>query len=353
MTPRLRHLAHSVVLLLSCNALLDNDPRHLEPESGGGGASGGTDVVSQGGSEAEGGSPPEGGTGAAGVPSASGGSGPEAGAAGGEACGGLCSLPQAVSACRDGACVISSCQAGFIDENVSAADGCEAGDVAKVGLSLWLMGDRGVTLGENGVGTWTDQSANRVEATQDASGLRPKRVQPAAGPPLIEFDGVDDALALPEGFATFNGTSFFAVVNAFAADTCAGILSFSNGPDVNDIEFGRHQRGLLYYEVVGQFVEGVTDAFEPNRRLLVSIVQATSGATQLRINGVLNASKTINVPSSVVRRQNFVGKDVYSACPQSYKGQLGELILYTRPVSDAERVKIQNYLAAKWNVPVQ
>ena len=144
-----------------------------------------------------------------------------------------------------------------------------------------------------------------------------------------------------------------AVANASAAETCAGILSFSNGPDVDDIEFGRHHTNLLYYEVVGQFVEGATNAFEANRRLLVSIIQSAAGATQLRINGVLNASKTINLPANVTRAQNYLGRDVYTECPQSYKGQLGEVLLFSRAVTDAERLRIQSYLGAKWSVAVQ
>jgi hypothetical protein len=409
-----------VALLISCNALLDNNPRELSSASGGAGTNGaaganGGSATDRGGSAGDSGHAGENSTGSASGASAGGSSGTatggstgttkggssgtatggsggtakggstgpaagEAGAsnggasnggaadggaadagasAGGGAGGGndscptSCALAHAQSACQNGACVITSCQVGFLDENHNAADGCEAGDVPSSGLLLWFMADRGVTVTGELVSDWADQSPNHVHATQSGSAQMPKRVQPAGGPAVLEFDGVDDALKLPSGFAAFNGTTFFAVANAFPAETCAGILSFANGPDVDDIEFGRHHTNLLYYEVVGQFVEGATNAFEANRRLLVSIIQSTAGATQLRINGVLNASKTINVPANIARTQNFLGRDVYSACPQSYKGQLGEVILLNRAVTDAERLRMQTYLGSKWSVAVQ
>ena len=395
----LRRQLLGLAMLVGCNAILDNDPRELVTGSGGdhgisgaapiaGGTAnhpargGSAGALGEGGSTAGGSDGEPGGDAGSGAPGTTGGSadggesasggnpgaagaatggasgsatgGTNGGGSGGSAsCPGGCSLPHAQSACRDGACVITSCQAGFLDTNLDASDGCEAGDVPTSGLLLWFMGDRGLTLAGTSVSDWADQSPNHFHATQTGSAQMPKRVQPATGPAMVDFDGVDDALKLPSGFAAFNGTSFFAVANALPAETCAGILSFSNGPDIDDIEFGRHHTNLLYYEVVGEFVEGVTNAFEANRRLLVSIVQSTSGATQLRINGVVNASKTIKVPGNISRSQNFLGRDVYKECPQSYKGQLGEIILFNRAVSDGERLRIQNYLGGKWSVAVQ
>ena len=185
------------------------------------------------------------------------------------------------SECRDGACAITTCQAGFLDANGTPGDGCEAGDVPKDALTLWFMADRGVSSDQ--VSAWEDQSAAHVTASATTAAAMPQRVAQASGPPMIEFDGADDGLKLPEGFATFNGASFFAVTQAHAAKVCAGILSLSNGNDGDDIEFGRHTTNLLYYEVLGEFVEGADNAFEANKRLLVSVTQDSTGAVELRI----------------------------------------------------------------------
>jgi len=219
------------------------------------------------------------------------------------------------------------------------------------GLLLWFMADAGVSGDQ--VSTWTEQSSAHLKATALSDAAAPKRVAQTSGPPMIQFDGADDGMKLPEGFATFNGITFFAVANAAPADDCAGILSFSNGNDADDIELGRHHTNLLYYEVLGDYVEGNANAFEPNKRLLVSVTQSSTGAVDMRINGVVNTSrKTIPLPKAVVRKQNLLGRDTYTACPQAYKGLLGEIVLFTRGVSSAEYNRIQAYLAAKWAIPV-
>lgn len=330
---------------VACNALLDNEPRYLAKSDAGAGEGGqggalGRDPGGEGGVIA--GNGDEGGD--AGARSPSGG---EAGAA---TCG-ACVLEHATSECRDGSCEVVKCETGFLDKNSKPDDGCEIGDVPNDALLLWFMADRGLSFEGQQVSAWVDQSSAHLTASA-SGGAMPKRVAQTSGPPMIEFDGADDGLKLPSGFSTFNGTTFFAVAEAYSANVCAGILSLSNGDDGDDIEFGRHTTNLLYYEVLGGFVEGAANAFEANKRLLVSITQTSSGAVELRINGVLNASGKIDLPKAVVRTQNFLGRDTYVACPQAFKGLLGEIILFSRGVSGDEYARIQAYLSAKWAIPV-
>ena len=343
-------LALALVGAVACNALLDNEPRHLAPSEGGQSAQGGYGAeAAEGGAQSApiggGATASEGGAGVSAAGAPSGGDG------GGPTCDG-CSLEHATSTCRDGTCEIVKCEPGFLDQNSMPGDGCEAGDVPSGGLLLWFMADQGLSSPGGQVNEWIDQSSAHVKATA-TGGAMPKRVLQASGPPMVEFDGADDGLKMPEGFSAFDGISFFAVVEAYPADVCAGILSLSNGNDADDIELGRHTANLLYYEVLGDYVEGAANAFEANKRLLVSITQTSDGAVELRINGVLNASrKTIPLPKAVVRTQNFVGRDTYVACPQAYKGLLGELALFSRGVSAAEYARIQTYLATKWSIAV-
>ncbi|HET9959570.1 MAG TPA: hypothetical protein VFQ61_33995 [Polyangiaceae bacterium] len=215
---------------------------------------------------------------------------------------------------------------------------------------LWLMADRGVSVQGERVSKVADQSGQGHDASQTNSGQMPRIVASASGPPLLEFDGADDALALPAGFKDFSGAGFFAVVEALPNAGCAGILSFSNGDDRDDVEFGRHTPNLLYYEVLGSFVEGAKNAFEVDRRFLISIVQDNAGNVELRLNRTLTGSGKMLVPAAVSRAQNFVGKDVYDECPTPYHGRLGELILYARGVSGSERQELEDYLATRWGL---
>lgn len=261
-----------------------------------------------------------------------------------------CALPRANAVCVSDRCEIASCQDGFRDANGLHEDGCERGDIAENGLTLWLMADRGVSATGAQVYEWVDQSANRFVASQANLPASPKRVETTSGLAMLEFDGVDDHLQLLSGFSSFNGTAFFAVVEAFLNEGCAGILHFSNGDDGDDVEFGRHTPNLLYYEVVGEFLEGTRDGFASGRRLLVSIVQDLAGVTELRINTAIDAKGTVNLPANVVRNRNFVGKDDYDECPTSFHGRIGEIVFYSRFVDALEEQRVEHYLLSKWSI---
>lgn len=289
--------------------------------------------------------------------SAGGGSGGDTDSSGGLADGGCttaCKLPHAEAACAGAGCVIVQCTIPWRDANGSAGDGCEAGDVPSDGLTLWFMADQGAVVQPDGtVSTWVDQSASGYAATQPVSARRPTWQAQADGPAMLSFDGVDDYFDLPSGFATFNGSSFFAVVEAEPNDKCAGILHFSNGPDANDVEFGRHRTDLLLYEVNGDWIDGTTNAFVVGRRLVVSSVQApATGDVELRIDGVRDRAKTVELPDNVERRTNYVGRNAYTEqpelCSMYFHGRIGELLFYPRGLSNVERARVEAYLHEKW-----
>jgi hypothetical protein len=276
-----------------------------------------------------------------------------------------CELPHALASCSSEGCAVASCVGPWRDENGNADDGCETGDVPVGGLSLWFMADRGVTESDGFVLSWEDQSPNRSAAVPDSPSAMPELESSDEGFPLLHFDGVDDALSLPSGFARFDGTAFFAVVEALPNALCAGLLHFSNDPGLNDVEFGRHNPNRLYYEVGTQPVEGGSGTFEVGRRLLVSIVQVndgvatgdgtpSSGTVQLHIDGRLNAEGSINLPETIERRENFVGRNNYEAnqdvCSMFFHGRIGELLFYQRGVSSDERQRIEAYLQEKWQL---
>lgn len=269
--------------------------------------------------------------------------------AGASACG-ACELPHAESVCAAGACVITRCVGPWLDSNTVAADGCERGEIPEAGLSLWLMADVGVVESDGRVSAWRDQSPNELVATQAAPSRMPERVVTTGGEPMLQFDGLDDALRLPAGFSELQGAGFFAVVEALPNAGCAGLLSLSNGTGVDDVEFGRHTPSLLYYEVFDTFVQGVAEAFVAERRLLVSITQQSDSAVELRIDGIASGSGTVPLPQVVLRQQNYVGRNLYPQCPSSFDGRIGEIVFYARGVSPRERDEIERYLSDKWEL---
>jgi hypothetical protein len=274
------------------------------------------------------------------------------------ACAEACALPHATPDCSDAGCAIRACAGPWRDTNGVAADGCESGDVPRDALGLWFLADDGVVAQLDGsISTWSDRSGNGTDASQPALAQRPALEVRPDGMPMLSFDGTNDSLALPPGFATFDGASFFAVVEALPNPRCAGLLHLSNGPDLDDVEFGRHQTNLLYYEVVDDFINGTTEGFVTDRRLVVSIVQAgpgaeTPGRVELRIDGSLDQVDVVRLPAAVERRVNYLGQNAYTRqpalCSAYFRGRMGEVIFYARGLAADERARVEAYLREKW-----
>lgn len=338
------------MLLFACNALLGNEKDAFLADGSAGAADGTAGAGRESSHAGEGGETSTGGSGGG---SSSGGTTGSGGAGGEDAQGGADSggSPSGGTSGSGGA---STGGAGGTAGSATGGSGMGGSrpDLPLDGMELWFKADEGAWAGGNGsVNRWVDQSPKGQDATQTDANLQPRLVMMPSGPPMVEFDGKGDALRLPNGFARFTGASFFVVAEAFENENCAGILSLSNGDDGDDIEFGRHRTNLLYYEVLNEFVEGTTGAFEVGRRLLGTIVQDGTGRVELRLNGAITGTpKKISLPTATTRTQNFVGKNTYDECPTSFGGRIGELILYSRGLSTAEQERVEAYLEDKWDI---
>lgn len=213
---------------------------------------------------------------------------------------------------------------------------------------LWFAADRGVTESGGLVSKWLDQSGNHHDASQVATSARPLLV-PAAenGLPMLEFDGVDDSLALAQGFQDFSqGLSFFAVAHVLEGSECQSVMQFSNGAEMDDIDFGRYQ-GSIHYEVSEEYVTGPPDAFTVDQTLLVDYVHDAEGLAEVRIDGQFMNSGNLMLPRVTLRAGNFVGRSLYANC-QPLHARIGEILMYARPLSSDDRVKVEQYLGDKW-----
>lgn len=222
--------------------------------------------------------------------------------------------------------------------------------ISKEGLLYWFAGDIGVTQ-EQGVAKWADQSDNGNNAIQLLPELQPKQSQSGQTPlPLLEFDGQDDYLELPELNINWSaGLSLFVVAGSMTHEGCSGYIELSQGPEINDLHFGVHS-DKLQYELVDQTLTAPEGALPVG---VLSLSELHHGGApdmapvELRINGAQAGSTVLPLPAEVLRVSNFLGRTLYGSC-LPFSGAMAELIFYSRRVTPEERAEIEQYLMSKW-----
>lgn len=195
----------------------------------------------------------------------------------------------------------------------------------------------------NGSGTtWTDLSGQNNHGTITNSPTFSSSTK------LFTFDGVNDFVDLPDGFADFsNGITLFFVADfAGTNNSYERLIDLSNGADVDNILFSRNTTTTtLRYDIRdGTNGDGnVTVANGVLDNTVASYAATDDGSTiKLYRNGVLLISSgTTNLPRNVTRTQNFLAKSPWG--DGFLEGKMGVAAVYTRALSEDEIAQNHNY----------
>jgi hypothetical protein len=216
------------------------------------------------------------------------------------------------------------------------------------GLEAWFRVDFGAVATDGVVSAWKDGSSHGRDASQSATNYRPRLVAAAlGGHPAVRFDGVDDFLKLPELDADFSlGLSVFLVYQQDTSANCEGYFEASNGPEIDDLHFGYWQQGLLF-EVGANYANAAGTLAVGTPQVAVA-VQTPAATVGLRSNSMGLLESAVALAPHALREEVFLGRTLYEGC-STFGGSMGELILYSRAVSDQELVAIEGYLQQKWS----
>ena len=229
------------------------------------------------------------------------------------------------------------------------------GAVPGVELALWLRADDGVTVdGAGRVTGWADGSgaATPSDASQALESARPELVESAlGGHPVVRFDGSDDVLALPAGFADLTqGVTMMAVARPSATSRWAALVALDGaGTSYDTVALGRRGSSQdLRYSAGAQAVDG-EDVWEHDVARIVGVVQQPDGTVTLVDRGESIAGGTAELPALVVRDDNTVGGRMLSG-GKLWAGDIAELLVWTRALDDAERAGAEVHLADKYGL---
>jgi hypothetical protein len=238
---------------------------------------------------------------------------------------------------------------GVVTGGNGGSGGSEPSPIPSDGLELWLRAEQGITLRDNAVAVWKDGSLHHRDATQTANNYQPA-VAPnwLGGKPGVGFDGIDDHLTLPALDTDFSkGLSLFIVLERDTSpNSCEGFFEASNGPEIDDLHFG-DWKNSFNFEINETWINDTNYPLLSGAPQVAVALKDPAGDTQLRSNSN-GAGQGSTDPIQVVKRtQVFLARTLYGDCG-SLHGIMGEVLLYSRRVSDQELLDIEAYLQKKW-----
>jgi hypothetical protein len=214
------------------------------------------------------------------------------------------------------------------------------------GLELWFDADE-VTQTNGVVSTWKDRSGYHRDALQPSTMSRPK-LGKLNGKAALVFDGEDDYLridSIPGDFS--KGVSMFVMLQQDVDETpCTAFFEASNGPEIDDVHLGTWQSALLY-EVADKWVNATEHPLVLGAPQLVAAVHRPSLAVDLRRDTNTVADADFPLPQTIVR-EGFIGYTKYNDC-HTLAGTIGEILVYSRGVTDSELIQVESYLNTRWD----
>ena len=222
------------------------------------------------------------------------------------------------------------------------------------GLSLWLRADSGVTAGAgNKVSAWATEGSS-VKATASAAEAQPTLVQNAiGGKPAVHFDGGTQILEANVNIDPAASPEL-TVISVFSSDTDAAsplrkLYGADNG--AYDRTAGLDDRGeAMNYTVFGggSGVIGIMKLAANTPYLTVDSYDQPKKLLNVWINGA-PAKQNQQIDHGDSLDKFYIGGSgtVYH---EPWFGNVAEMLVYHRLLTDDERKKVEDYLAAKYGL---
>jgi hypothetical protein len=214
-----------------------------------------------------------------------------------------------------------------------------------------------VTLNSGAVQTWTSKAGLNTAASQSTANNRPVTTT-VNGKTAVSFDGVNDGL-------DFTGVSrtdeTWIIAAAQTADQSGQRQMLSDGSAGTGMSATK--ASVKFFEVAfGGFTEG-TNRLRPQYSATASTLMGPGVFTCVRsaaaggfvfIDGTQRTGAVSPFASSFSTSNADTMSRIgyYSSTLFQFQGWIGEILCYSRPLSDSERLRVERYLGKKWGITV-
>jgi PKD repeat protein len=207
------------------------------------------------------------------------------------------------------------------------------------GLIGWYNSQNTINNGVS-ISQLTDLSGNNFHLSQANSLKRPNLIGNSLGNfPSIAFDGINDNLKVLYGSSLATNSTIFIITNNLLN---GNTFVYDGG---NSFYSLRNQGNLIYMYVTGGGISyGKTNPY--NYTLFNQIYN--TGNSKIYENGNLKIQGNVNSANlDGFTLGSYYGQDSYF-----FKGQVLEVVIYNRVLTDSERTSIQNFIMNKYGPPI-
>lgn len=221
-------------------------------------------------------------------------------------------------------------------------------------LSLWLDANQGVTASGTAITTWADQSGYGNDATPPLTANRPTFTDPGINShPLVSFDGSSDYLTSADDNSLDLTT--WSIITVGKITTNKNYNAFVvKGTDANEnYEFLTNFPGTgnIHYPVKFTTSARSTDseAGETYSNSVYGVYQLDYDQSnfQIYIDGDLTETDAETRTPQTNSNSLYIGNE-QGTSNRELSGLLGEVIMYSEPLNDAERIIVHNAMSAKY-----
>ncbi len=219
---------------------------------------------------------------------------------------------------------------------------------------LWFKADAGAldnsdnpALNNTPVKTWQDHSGNDSHLVQSSAANQPSLFENSVnGLPVIRFDGNDDHYFRELG--NLSAPLEFISVTSFNASQDQTLLSLGNLNNNNTVSFSRESDNRYYsYTLESKFYGPVIS------NGTAAIIHATHNTSSSYHELDINASgQTVSDYGSAVTTDGSFSLGSSKDMDKYLHADLAEAIVYTRNLNQTQKIIVNNYLAAKYDLNI-
>lgn len=227
------------------------------------------------------------------------------------------------------------------------------------GCALWLAADRGITTVDGKVSAWADQSGNGRNASQSTVDYRPAYVASAQGSkPTVRFDGSNDYLTRANQLLFNEDFSVFVVAsgNSVSSNQEKYMVAIQYH---EYFYFGRSSWSPNNFSTYIGNVSAVPFAPDfsnsmPNSGFAASVwglVRQRNISASVYKNGIRYTSSSANYISGTTSSSTLcIGGNFSYSATTCWSGDISEIIIFNRALTDTERYLVELYLSRKYAI---